>query len=189
MKKLMVMLAAMLASVSILCACGAQPQNEQAVEEPVVSEEVSADEETETSDEEATEESDEEQTEEVSDEEVSDETADDAEVDGADNEKLEVVGEGEVQFVFEIVDAEGSVTKMAVNTDKKTVGEALVDNGLVEGEDSEYGLYVKTVNGITADYDVDQTYWAFYIDGEYAMTGVDQTDIEAGSTYSFKVEK
>lgn len=184
MKKLMVMLAAMLASVSILCACGAQPQNEQAVEEPVVSEEVSADEETETSDEEATEESDEEQT-----EEVSDETADDAEVDGADNEKLEVVGEGEVQFVFEIVDAEGNVTKMAVNTDKKTVGEALVDNGLVEGEDSEYGLYVKTVNGITADYDVDQTYWAFYIDGEYAMTGVDQTDIEAGSTYSFKVEK
>ena len=47
----------------------------------------------------------------------------------------------------------------------------------------------KTVNGITADYDVDQTYWAFYVDGEYAMTGVDATDIVEGSQYMFKVEK
>ena len=58
-----------------------------------------------------------------------------------------------------------------------------------EGEDGQYGLYVKTVNGITADYDVDGTYWAFYINGEYAMSGVDVTDIAAGSTYAFKVEK
>lgn len=176
MKKLTVMLAVMLASMSILCACREMPQTEPAVEETVVTEEVSADEET-------TEVATDEQTEEVSDD--TEVTADDA----ASDEKLVVVGEGEVQFVFEIVDGEGNVTKMAVNTDKKTVGEALVDNELVEGEDSEYGLYVKTVNGITADYDVDQTYWAFYIDGEYATTGVDQTDIEAGSTYSFKVEK
>lgn len=179
MKKLTVMLAVMLASMSILCACREMPQTEPAVEETVVTEEVSANEET-------TEVATDEQTEEVSDDtEVTDDTADEV----ASDEKLVVVGEGEVQFVFEIVDGEGNVTKMAVNTDKKTVGEALVDNALVEGEDSEYGLYVKTVNGITADYDVDQTYWAFYIDGEYAATGVDQTDIEAGSTYSFKVEK
>ena len=45
------------------------------------------------------------------------------------------------------------------------------------------------VNGITADYNVDGTYWAFYIDGEYAMTGVDVTDITAGSAYAMKVEK
>ena len=54
---------------------------------------------------------------------------------------------------------------------------------------SRFSLYVKKVNGITADYDVDQTYWAFYINGEYGMTGVDATDIEAGATYTFKVEK
>ena len=49
-------------------------------------------------------------------------------------------------------------------------------------------LYVKVVNGITADYEVDQTYWAFYINGEMAMTGVDATDVEDGVVYSFKVE-
>lgn len=100
-----------------------------------------------------------------------------------------VVGEGSVQFAFEVVDADGNTEMFTVNTDKKTVGEALLECDLIAGDDSEYGLYVKTVNGITADYDVDGTYWAFYIDGEYASTGVDQTDVVAGATYSFKVEK
>ena len=48
---------------------------------------------------------------------------------------------------------------------------------------------MKTVHGITADYDTDQTYWAFYVNGEYAQTGVDSTNVTAGDTYSFKVEK
>ena len=60
---------------------------------------------------------------------------------------------------------------------------------LIAGEDGEFGLYVKKVNGITADYDVDQTYWAFYINGEYAMSGVDKTTIAVGESYMFKVEK
>ena len=70
-----------------------------------------------------------------------------------------------------------------------TVGAALLSLGLIAGEDSEYGLYVKTVNGETADYDVDGTYWAFYVNGEYAMTGVDATTLEAGAIYAFRVEK
>ena len=69
------------------------------------------------------------------------------------------------------------------------VGDALLEEGLVEGEDGAYGLYVKKVNGILADYEVNQTYWAFYINGEYAMSGVDITPVEDGATYAFKVEK
>lgn len=49
-----------------------------------------------------------------------------------------------------------------------TVGKALLDQGVIAGEDSSYGLYVKTVNGTTLDYDTDGMYWAFYINGEYA---------------------
>ena len=59
---------------------------------------------------------------------------------------------------------------------------------LIAGDESEYGLYVKMVNGITADYDADGVYWAFYINGEYAATGVDSTPITEGESYSFKVE-
>lgn len=100
-----------------------------------------------------------------------------------------VLGEGSTVFGFVVADKEGNETNFEIHTDKTTVGEALLELKLIEGEDSSYGLYVKKVNGITADYDVDQTYWAFYINGEMAMTGVDATDVEAGATYSFKVEK
>ena len=48
---------------------------------------------------------------------------------------------------------------------------------------------MKTVNGITADYDADGVYWAFYINGEYAQTGVDTTPIVEGEEYSFRIEK
>ena len=100
-----------------------------------------------------------------------------------------VLGQGETVFGFVVVDKDGKETKFEIHTDKTTVGEALLEVKLIDGEDGPYGLYVKSVNGITADYDVDQTYWAFYINGEMAMTGVDATKVEAGATYSFKVEK
>lgn len=98
------------------------------------------------------------------------------------------LGTGATAFTFTVVDTEGKETTVTIKTDKTTVGEALVELGLVAGEDSEFGLYVKTVNGITLDYDTDGKYWAFYIDGEYAMTGVDSTEITAGSVYTFKAE-
>ena len=95
----------------------------------------------------------------------------------------------EQSFAFEVVDKDGNVTTFDITTDKATVGEALLEEGLIKGEDGQYGLYVTEVNGIVADYNVDQTYWAFYVDGTYASSGVDTTDVVDGSTYSFKVEK
>ena len=92
-------------------------------------------------------------------------------------------------FKFVVVDADGNETPFEITTEKATVGEALLDEGLIEGTDSAYGLYVTKVNGIEAVYETDGTYWAFYINGEYAMTGVDSTNVEEGATYSFKVEK
>jgi len=81
------------------------------------------------------------------------------------------------------VKAEDKTVVFTVKTDKSTVGEALLEHGLIEGENGDYGLYIKKVNGILADYDVDQSYWAFYIGGEYAMTGVELTEITEGVSY------
>ena len=100
-----------------------------------------------------------------------------------------VLGEGQTSFRFTVVDKEGNETFFEIQTDKTTVGDALLELGLIDGEEGAYGLYVKTVNGITADYAVDQTYWAFYVNGEYAMSGADTTNVEPGTVYSFKVEK
>ena len=99
-----------------------------------------------------------------------------------------VLGEGDTKFTFTVTDADGKETSCEIHTDKETVGEALLELNLIAGDDSEYGLYVKTVNGVTVDYDADGKYWAFYINSEYAMTGVDSTPVTDGSTYSFKVE-
>lgn len=94
------------------------------------------------------------------------------------------LGEGSKTFTFKVEVEENSVT-FTIHTDAETVGKALLDLGLIEGEDSAYGLYVKKVNGMLADYDVDQTYWAFYVNGEYGMTGVDTTPIVETDVYSF----
>ena len=93
-----------------------------------------------------------------------------------------VLGEGAKTVVVEVAAEEKTVT-FTVHTDETTVGAALLAHGLIAGDESEYGLYVKVVNGITADYDVDQSYWGFYIDGEYAMTGVDSIEITEGAVY------
>ena len=100
-----------------------------------------------------------------------------------------VLGEGSTVFPFVVVDKDGNETKLEIHTDKTIVGEALMEAGVLEGEEGQYGLYVKKVNGISADYDKDGVYWAFYINGEYGMTGVDMTEIEADTTYTFKVEQ
>ncbi len=96
---------------------------------------------------------------------------------------------GEKTFTFTVVDLNGNEKSEEITTNKKYVGEALIDKGIIEGETADYGIYVKKVNGIVADYDKDGTYWAFYINGEYAMTGVDKTKIKDGETYTFKIEK
>lgn len=111
------------------------------------------------------------------------------EVQNTEDAQDNVLGEGANQFLFTVVDKDGNETRFEIHTDKEIVGDALLELELIAGDESEYGLYVKTVNGITADYDVDQTYWAFYINGEYATSGVDTTAIEEGTTYTFKVEK
>ena len=96
----------------------------------------------------------------------------------------------EKSFVFEVVELDGSKKEFTVKyDDEKTVGEALVEEKLISGSDSQYGLMVDTVNGQKYTYDDDKVYWAFYIDGEYAMTGVDSTPIEDGKVYCFKAEK
>ncbi len=100
-----------------------------------------------------------------------------------------VRGEGATVFDFNVVDATGKTTVFEIHTDQRTVGEALLELGLIAGEDGPYGLYVKTVNGLTLDYDKDGKYWAFYENGKYAVAGVDSTAIVPNTTYMFKAEK
>ena len=103
--------------------------------------------------------------------------------------EVKELGEGKTEFGFSVVTLDGKEEKFLIHTDKTTVGDALTELGLIEGDEGQYGLYVKKVNGVTADYDKDGTYWAFCVNGEMAAQGVDMTNITAGESYSFKVSK
>ncbi|MCL1867089.1 MAG: DUF4430 domain-containing protein [Oscillospiraceae bacterium] len=86
----------------------------------------------------------------------------------------------------EIISQDEHVTTSHVKTSKTTVGEALLELGIIDGNDTEYGLIVKVVEELGAD---SNSYWEFQIDGDYAMTGVDSTEIEENVVYSFVMTK
>lgn len=98
-------------------------------------------------------------------------------------------GKGNTSFALVVTDMDAKTTNVTIKTDKTTVGAALLELGIIDGDPSDWGLYVTTVNGIVLDWDKDQAYWAFYIGDEYAMTGVDATDITAGTTYALVATK
>ena len=97
-------------------------------------------------------------------------------------------GSGAKTVLVEVKVGEESVT-FTIKTDKTMLGEALIEHNLIAGEEGPYGLYIKKVNGITADFDIDQSYWGFYKNGEYMMSGVDTTEIADGEHYELVYTK
>ena len=91
-------------------------------------------------------------------------------------------GTGSKTIAVEVKVEDKSVT-FTIHTDKETLGDALLEHNLIAGEEGMYGLYVKTVNGMLADYDIDASYWSFYKGGEMMMTGVDGESISGGEHY------
>lgn len=73
-------------------------------------------------------------------------------------------------------------TDFTIVTDAEYLRQALEQENLVEGSESEYGLFVTTVNGVTAD-DSQQQWWCFTRNGEMVETGIDTTPIADGETY------
>lgn len=81
-----------------------------------------------------------------------------------------------------VVHGDGSSKDFTVKTDKEMLGEALTDEKLVDGEDGPYGLFIKTVDGETAD-EANQEWWCLTKGGESVETGVDSTPVEDGAAY------
>ena len=98
------------------------------------------------------------------------------------------LGKGATTVQVQVKAGEESIT-FTIKTDKKTLGDALLEHELITGDESQYGLYIKSVNGIRADYDLDKSYWGFYKNGEYMLTGVDGTEIADGEHYELVYEK
>ena len=97
--------------------------------------------------------------------------------------------EGEKTVTVKVVHADQSEKEFTYETDDEYLGELLTDEGLVEGEVSEYGMYITKVDGEQAVFETDNAYWALYENGEYASTGVDQTVLDNGDEFSLVYTK
>lgn len=92
--------------------------------------------------------------------------------------------EGVKEISLTITHTDGSTRTEDIETTAQYLAEALEPYDLLEGEDTEYGLFVKTVDGEYAD-DTQSTYWVFTVNGEEGMYGVDTQPIADGDAYSF----
>ncbi len=92
-------------------------------------------------------------------------------------------------FVFKAVHKDDKETTFGIRTDKETIGEALVEAGLLEGREESTGYVVYTVDGVKHDHNTEGFYWVLYVDGELAEVDVMKTAIENGSTYEFICER
>lgn len=90
--------------------------------------------------------------------------------------------EGAKAIQVEIVIAGESVKTYDLNTDAEYLRQALEEKNLIQGDESAFGLYVKTVDGVTAD-ESNQEWWCFTKDGGQLMTGVDDTPVADGDHF------
>jgi hypothetical protein len=92
--------------------------------------------------------------------------------------------EGSKRVVIEVVNGEGEESVYTVQTDSfYLIGAMEEADGLTfEGDESEYGLMIHTVNGERAVYE-EGAYWSFYIGDEYCNYGADSQPIEDGDAF------
>lgn len=98
------------------------------------------------------------------------------------------LGEGNYTFTL-TVEAAGKSVVFSIATNTVYLGQALVDLGLIEGQDSTYGMYIEKVNGILADYAKNGAWWGVYVNGDAAQTGIDAIAITSGAVYTLRYER
>ena len=57
---------------------------------------------------------------------------------------------GNKNLAVQVVYEDGSSEDFQISTDAEFLGGALIEAGLIEGEEGPYGLYITTVGGVTA---------------------------------------
>ena len=92
---------------------------------------------------------------------------------------------GSKEITVQVLHSDGSEKTFTYQTDAEYLGEVLLAEGLIAGSESEYGLFVDTVDGETADYSVNRSYWLLSCNGEASETGVSSVVIYDGDCYTW----
>lgn len=98
---------------------------------------------------------------------------------------------GSKNVTLTVVDKDGGETTYTVKTDAEYLKDVMdtADGLTYEGASDGTGYMVNTVNGETADYNVDGAYWAFYINGKYCKYGITQQPVADGDAFRIEYTK
>lgn len=96
--------------------------------------------------------------------------------------------EGGKTITVIVVHKDGTEKTFNYHTDAEYLSEVLLSEGLATGTEGEYGLTIESVDGETADWNVDSSYWALYIGDEYATTGASGVVLTDGGIYKLVYE-
>jgi hypothetical protein len=91
---------------------------------------------------------------------------------------------GQKTFTLTVVHKNGQSKDFTITSQREFLADALLDENLIV-ESNSPGMYT-TVDGETADYSVDQSYWAFYVGDDYATAGMNDTPIQDGAVYKLE---
>lgn len=92
---------------------------------------------------------------------------------------------GEKHITVEVVHSSGAATEFTYDTGEEYLGAVLLSEGLISGTEGPYGLYVDTVDGETASYELNGSWWRLSCNGEDTMTGVDTTPVADGDVFTW----
>ena len=90
---------------------------------------------------------------------------------------------GDKSVVVEVVHKDQSTKDFHLKTDEEFLGDLLLAEAIVKGEQGQFGLYIREVDGERADFNLDNAYWALFIGEDYATQGADVTPLQDGATY------
>lgn len=95
---------------------------------------------------------------------------------------------GEKTLTVTVVHGDKSEEQFTYHTKEAYLGPVITNSGLVEGENGDYGLFIKAVDGETAD-DSKQQWWCITKGGETVNASADQTPIEDGDQFELTLKE
>lgn len=81
-----------------------------------------------------------------------------------------------------VIHADSSEKVFTLETQAETLGQALDEAGLIEGEEGPYGLYILGVDGEIVD-ESKQQWWCLTKGGQQHNQGIDSTVLSDGDAY------
>lgn len=96
--------------------------------------------------------------------------------------------QGEKEITILVIHGDQTEKEFQYRTDAEYLVEVLKENELVDGEEGEYGLFIKTVDGETAD-EGKQQWWCITKGGEQVNTSADQTPVADGEQFELTLKE